>query len=102
MEVWAARVALKARPNRQRLLSQENSLQTTLRFSARWQLEQLVAGLAAPLAGVAAQLAGPPPQRPFHHKAASRFLLCRWTWQPLVPEVAAQQPSHHEVASRFL
>src|SRR5262245_40425364 len=102
MEVWAARVPLKARPDRQHLLSQENSLQTASRFSARSQLERLVAGLAAPLAGVAAQLAAPPPQRSFHHKAASRFLLCRWTSQPLVREVAAQQPSHHEVASRSL
>src|SRR5262245_46543165 len=101
MEVWAARVPLKARPDRQRLLSQENSSQTALR-SARSQLERLVAGPAAQLAGVAAQLAAPPPQQPFHHKVASRFLLCRWTSQPLVPEVAAQQPYHHEVASRFL
>ena len=103
MEVWAARVALKAHPDHQRLLSQENSLQTTLRFSARWQLERLVAGLAAPLAGVAAQLAAPAPQQPSHHEAVSRFLLCRWTSQPpLVPGVAAQQSFHHEIASRFL
>src|SRR6516164_2845162 len=78
MEVWAARVPLKAHPDRQRLLSQENSPQTASRFSARSQLERLVAGLAAPLAGVAAQLAAPPPQQPFHHEVASRFLLCRW------------------------
>src|SRR5215510_4988393 len=78
MEVWAARVPLKARPDRQRLLSQENSLQTASRFSARSQLEQLVAGLAAPLARVAAQLATPHPQQPFHHEVASRFLLGRW------------------------
>src|SRR6516165_2095021 len=78
MEVWTARVPLKARPDRQRLLSQENSLQTALWFSARSQLERLVAGLAAPLAGVAAQLAAPPPQQPFHHEVASRFLLWRW------------------------
>src|SRR5215469_13430171 len=78
MEVWAARVPLKARPDRQRLLSQENSLQTASRFSARSQLERLVAGLAAPLAGVAARLAAPPPQQPFHHEVASRLLLCRW------------------------
>src|SRR6516162_8924327 len=78
MEVWAARVPLKARPDRQRLLSQENSLQTASRFSARSQLERLVAGLVAPLAGVAARLAAPPPQQPFHHEVASRFLLCRW------------------------
>jgi hypothetical protein len=77
MEVWAARVALKARPDRQRLLSQENSLQTTLRFSARSQLERLVAGLAAPLAGVAAQLAAPAPRQPSHHEVVSHFLLCR-------------------------
>src|SRR5262244_1499028 len=101
MEVWAARVPLKARPDRQRLLSQENSSQTALR-SARSQLERLVAGLAAQLAGVAAQLAAPPPQQPFHHEVASRFLLCRWASQPLVPGVAAQPPFHHEVASRFL
>src|SRR6516225_7275685 len=102
MEVWTARVPLKARPDRQRLLSQENSSQTALWFSARSQLERLVAGLAAPLAGVAAQLAAPPPQQPFHHEVASRFLLCRWASQPLVPGVAAQPPFHHEVASRFL
>jgi hypothetical protein len=102
MEVWAARVALTARPDRQRLQSQENSLQTTLRFSARWQLERLVAGLAAPLAGVAAQLAAPAPQQPSHHEAVSHFLLCRWTSHPLVPGVAAQQSFHHEIASRFL
>src|SRR5215467_12253660 len=78
MEVWAARVPLKARPDRQHLLSQENSLQTASRFSARSQLERLVAGLAAPLARVAARLAAPPPQQPFHHEVASRFLLCRW------------------------
>src|SRR5262249_17215784 len=102
MEVWAARVPLKACPDCRRLLSQKNSLQTASRFSARSQLERLVAGPAAQLAGVAAQLAAPPPQQPFHHKVASRFLLCRWTSQPLVPEVAAQPPSHHEVPSRFL
>ena len=100
MEVWAARVPLKARPDRQRLLSQENSSQTALRFSARSRLERLVAALAAQLA--AAQLAAPPPQPPFHHEVASRFLLCRWASQPLVPGVAAQPPFHHEVASRFL
>src|SRR5262249_54108577 len=101
MEVWAARVPLKACPDRQLLLSQENSSQTALR-SSRSQLERLVAGLAAPLAGVAAQLAAPPPQQPFHHEVASRFLLYRWASQPLVPGVAAQPPFHHEVASRFL
>src|SRR5262249_39245710 len=103
MEVWAARVPLKARPDRQRLLSQENSSQTALR-SARSRLERLVAGLAAPLAGAAAQLAAPAPQpqQPFHHEVASRFLLCHWASQPLVPGVAAQPPFHHEVASRFL
>src|SRR5215831_13643096 len=78
MGVWAARVPLKARPDRQRLLSQENSLQTASRFSARSQLERLVAGLAAPLARVAAQLATTPAQPPFHHEVVSRFLLCRW------------------------
>src|SRR5215469_8156415 len=102
MEVWAARVPLRARPDRQRLLSQENSSRTASRCSARSQLERLVAGPAAPLAGVAAQLAAPPPQQPFHHEVASRFLLCRWASQPLVPGVAAQPPFHHEVASRFL
>src|SRR5215469_668499 len=102
MEVWAARVPLKARPDRQRLLSQESSLQTALRFSARSQLEPFVAGLAAPLAGVAAPLAAPPPQRPSHHEVASHYLLCRWASQPLVPGVAAQPPFHHEFASRFL
>src|SRR5215469_10849050 len=102
MRVWAARVPLKARPDRQRLLSQENSLQTASRFSARSQLERLVAGLAAPLARVAARFAAPPLQQPFHHEVASRFLLCRWASQPLVPGVAAQPPFHHEVASRFL
>src|SRR5215813_6073359 len=102
MGVWAARVPLKARPDRQRLLSQENSLQTASRFSARSRLERLVAGLAAPLARVAAQLATPHPQQPFHHEVASCFLLCRWASQPLVPGVAAQPPFHHEVASRFL
>src|SRR5262252_10200471 len=102
MEVWAARVPLKARPDRQRLLSQESSLQTASRFSARSQLERLVAGLAAPLAGVAAPLAAPPPQQPFRHEVASRLLLCRWASQPLVPRVAAQPPVHHEIASRFL
>src|SRR5215469_5871722 len=95
MEVWAARVPLKARPNRQRLLSQENSLQTASRFSARSQLERLVAGLAA-------RFAAPPPQQPFHHEVASRLLLCRWASQSLVRGVAAQPPFHHEVASRFL
>src|SRR6516164_8149842 len=60
------------------------------------------AGLAAPLAGGAAQLAAPPPQQPFHHEVAARFLLCRWASQPLVPGVAAQPPFHQEVASRFL
>src|SRR5215472_13890889 len=78
MRVWAARVPLKARPDRQRLLSQENSSQTALRFSARSQLERLAAALAAQLAKAAAQLAAPPPQQPFHHEVASRFLLCRW------------------------
>src|SRR5215472_9144920 len=78
MGVWAARVPLKARPDRQRLLSQENSLQTASRFSARSRLERLVAGLAAPLARVAAQLARVDAQPPFHHEVASRFLLCRW------------------------
>src|SRR5215472_760279 len=78
MEVWAARVPLKARPDRQRLLSQENSLQAASRFSARSQSERLVAGLAAPLAGVAARLAALAAQPPFHHEVASRFLLCRW------------------------
>src|SRR6516164_4908027 len=78
MEVWAARVPLKARPDRQRLLSQENSSQTALRFSARSQLERLAAALAAQLAKAAAQLAAPPPQQPFHHEVASRFLLSRW------------------------
>src|SRR5262244_2754586 len=78
MGVWAARVPLKARPDRQRLLSQENSLQTASRFSARSQLERLVAGLAAQLAKAAAQLVAQPPQLPFHHEVASRFLLCRW------------------------
>ena len=102
MEVWAAQVALIAHPDRQRLLSQENSLQTTLRFSARSQLERLVAGLAAQLAGVAAQLAAPAPQQPTHPEAVSHFLLCRWTSQALVPGVAAQRPFHHEIASRFL
>src|SRR5262249_56519561 len=101
MEVWAARVPLKARPDRQRLLSQENSSQTASRFSARSQLERLVAALAAQLAGVAAQLAAPPPQQPVHHEGASRFLLCRWASQPPVPAVAAHPPFHHEVASRF-
>src|SRR5262245_21605062 len=78
MEVWAARVPLKARPDRQRLLSQKNSLQTALRFSARSQLERLVAALAAQLAKPAAQLVAPAPQPqpPFHHEAASlRFVL---------------------------
>src|SRR5215471_19439633 len=102
MRVWAARVPLKARPDRQRLLSQENSLQTASRFSARSQLERLVARLAASLVGVAAQLAAPPPQQPFHHEAVSRSLLCRWTSQPLVPGLAAQRSFHHEIASRFL
>ena len=102
MRVWAARVPLKARPDRQRLLSQENSSQTALRFSARSQLGRLAAALAAQLAKAAAQLAAPPPQQPFHHEVASRFLLCRWASQPLVPGVAAQPPFHHEVASRFL
>ena len=73
MEVWAARVPLKARPDRQRLLSQENSSQTALRFSARSQLERLVAALAAQLAKAAAQLAAPPPQPPFHPEVASRL-----------------------------
>src|ERR1700720_4137206 len=95
MEVWAARVALIAHPDRQRLLSQENSLQTTLRFSARSQLERLVAGLAAQLAALA-------PQQPTHPEAVLDFLLCRWTSQALVPGVAAQRPFHHEIASRFL
>src|SRR5258708_27481767 len=102
MEGWAARVGVIAHPDRQHLLSQENSLQTTLRFSARWQLERLVAGLAAQFAGVAAQLAAPAPQQPSHPEAVSHFLLCRWTSQPLVPAVAAQQSFHHEIASRFL
>src|SRR6516164_2770298 len=102
MRVWAARVPLKARPDRQRLLSQENSSQIALRFSARSQLERLVAALAAQLAKAAAQLVAPPPQQPFHHEVASRFLLCRWASQPLVPGVAAQPLFHHEVASRFL
>jgi hypothetical protein len=102
MGVWAARVPPKARPDRQHLRSQENSLQTASRFSARSQLERLVAGLAAPLARVAAQLATPHPQQPFHHEVASCFLLCRWASQPLVPGVAAQPPFHHEVVSRFL
>src|SRR5262244_3143560 len=80
MEVWAARVPLKARPHRQRLLSQKNSLQTALSCSARSQLERLVAALAAQLAKAAAQLVAPAPQPqpPFHHEVASRFLLCRW------------------------
>src|SRR5262249_43845505 len=102
MGVWRAGVPPKARPDRQRLLSQENSLQTASRFSARSQLERLVAGLAAPLARVAAQLATPHPQQPFHHEVGSCFLLCRWASQSLVPGVAAQPPFHHEVASRFL
>ena len=104
MEVWAARVPLKARPHRQRLLSQKNSLQTALRFSARSQLERLVAALAAQLAKAAAQLVAPAPQPqpPFHHEPASRFLRCRWASQPLVPGVAAQPLFHHEVVSRFL
>src|SRR5262249_8881070 len=62
MEVWAARVPLKARPDRQRLLSQKNSLQTALRFSARSQLERLLAALAVQLAKPAAQLVAPAPQ----------------------------------------
>src|SRR5260370_28244821 len=97
MEVWAARVPLKARRDRQRLLSQENSSQTAARFSARSQLERLVAALAAQLAKAATQLLAPSPQPqpPFHHEVASRFLLCRCTSQPLVPEVAAQPPFHH-------
>src|SRR5262249_34486095 len=102
MGVWAARVPLKARPDRQRLRSQENSLQTASRFSARSQLERLVAGLAAPLAGVVAQLAPPHPQHPFHHEVASCFLLCRWAPHPLVRGFAAKPPFHQEVASRFL
>src|SRR5262249_57479416 len=101
MRVWAARVPLKARPNRQRLLSQENSSQIALRFSARSQLERLVAALAAALAGVAAQLAAPPPQQPFHHEVASRFLLCRWAAHPLVPGVLAQPPFHPPLPSLF-
>src|SRR2546429_735140 len=102
MEVWAAPVALIAHPDRQRLLSQENSSQTALRFSARSQLERLVAGLAAPLAGVAAQVAAPPPQQPFHHEVASRFLLCRLASPPLVPGVAAQPSLHQAIAPCFL
>src|SRR6516165_9316039 len=93
MRVWAARVPLKARPDRQRLLSQENSSQTALRFSARSQLERLAAALAAQLAKAAAQLAAPPPQQPFHHEVASCFLLCRWASQPLVPGVAGHRRS---------
>src|SRR5262249_49013709 len=77
------------------------SSQIALRFSARSQLERLVAALAASLAGVAAQLAAPPPQQPFHHEVASRFLLCRWASQPLVPGVVWQPAFHHWVASRF-
>src|SRR5262249_62038737 len=95
MGVWAARAPLKARPDRQRLLSQENSLQTASRFSARSQLELLVAGLAAPLAAVAAQLATPHPQKPFHHEVASCLFLCRWTSPPLGPGGAAAPPFHH-------
>src|SRR5258708_19338795 len=94
MEVWAARVALKAHPDHQRLLSQENSLQTTLRFSARSQLERLVAGLAAQLAGVAAQLAAPAPQQPTHPEAVSPFLLCPWTSHPLLPRVPPPNSFH--------
>src|SRR5262249_19510473 len=102
MGVWAARVPLKARRDRQRLLSQENSLQTASRFSARSQLERLVARLAAPLAGVESQLAPPLPQQPFYHGVASCFLFCRGPSHPLFPGVAAQPPFHHEVVSRFL
>src|SRR5258705_1920952 len=102
MEVWAARVALIAHPDRQRLLSQENSLQTTLRFSARSQLERLVVGLAAQLVGVAAQLAAPAPQQPTHPEAVSHFLLCRLTSQALVPAAASPQSFHHEIALSVL
>src|SRR5262249_57908366 len=102
MGVWAARVPLKARPDRQRLLSQENSLQTASRFSARSQLERLVAGLAAPLARVAARFAAPPLQQPFHHEVASRFFLCRLASQPLVPCVAAITPFHTRGGFSFI
>src|SRR5260370_42605822 len=104
MEVWAARVPLKARRDRQRLLSQENSSQTAARFSARSQLERLVAALAAHLAKAATQLVAPAPQPqpPFHHEDAARLLLCRWLSQSLVPEVDAPPPFPHEVAARFL
>src|SRR5262249_34207352 len=102
MGVWAARVPLKARPDRQRLLSQENSLQTASRFSARSQLERLVAGLAAPLARVAAPLAPPHPKHPFHQGFGFCFFFCRWPSKSFVRGFAAQPPFHHEVASRFL
>src|SRR5262249_45953455 len=104
MEVWAARVPLKARPHRQRLLSQKNSLQTALRFSARSQLERLVAALAAQLAKAAAQLVAPapPPPPPFPHAPASAFLRAAGVAQPFVRGFAAYPPFHHEVAPRFL
>src|SRR5262249_1888180 len=113
MEVWAARVPLKAHPDRQRLLSQENSSQTALRFSARSQFEPFVAGLASPLSVVAAALAAPlggvrahlehtTPKRPTPHGGAYLFFLCRRASPPFVRGVAAQPPFHHEFASRFL
>src|SRR5262249_47093252 len=104
MEVWPARVPLKARRDRQRLLSQENSSQTALRFSARSQLQRLVSALASQLAKASAQFASPPPHRPapFSIGVAPPFLL--WTGVPhaFVRWVHAQPPFHHEVASRFL
>src|SRR5262249_31486674 len=102
MEVWAARVPLKARRDRQRLLSQENSSQTALRFSARSQLERLFVALVPPLAGVAPHFATPLPQHSSHNGFVSCFFFCRGPSQPLVPGVVAQPPFHHEVVSRFL
>src|SRR5262249_60494062 len=101
-EVWVVRVPPKARPGRQRLRSQENFLQTTLRLSARSKSQPLVAGVAAQLAGLGAQLAGLAPQPPFHHEVAPRLLSCRWTPRLLVAGLAPQQPFHHAVAPRFL
>jgi hypothetical protein len=96
------RVPPKARPGRQRLLSRENFLQTPSRLWVRSKSQRLVAGVAAPLAEVAAQLLGLAPQQPLHREAASRFLHCRWTSQLLVAGLAPQQPFHHAVAPRFL
>src|SRR5262249_53275253 len=102
MGVWAARVPLKARPGRQRLRSQENSLQTFSGFWARSKLGRLVAGLGAPLAGFAAHFATPLPKQPFHHGVASCFFFCRGASNPFFRGFAAQPPFHHEVVSRFL